>query len=132
MRRASSRALWACPLDRIVHGLTIEGWTWRRPRNIERGMPSTPASSVAAPARCTPLAPLSGDEIKAAREIVFASGRAEVPTEALRFAYLGLCDPPKDLVRAFDRRRERAGGPLRSASCCSRAPWTTSPRSSCR
>jgi primary-amine oxidase len=49
------------------------------------------------------LAPLSGDEITAAREIVFASGRADVPADALRFAYMGLCDPPKELVRAFDR-----------------------------
>ncbi len=65
-------------------------------------MPSTPAASaVSTPLH--PLAPLSGDEITAAREIVFASGRAEVPNEALRFAYVGLCDPPKELVRAFDR-----------------------------
>src|SRR5277367_1007879 len=49
-----------------------------------------------------PLAPLSGDEITAAREIVFASGRAEVPDEVLRFAYVGLCEPPKDVVRAAD------------------------------
>src|ERR1700722_9903567 len=59
-------------------------------------------SSPAVPTQ-HPLAPLTGDEITAAREIVFASGRTEVPNEALRFAYLGLCDPPKDRVRAFDR-----------------------------
>ena len=50
-----------------------------------------------------PLAPLTGDEITAAREIVFASGRAEVPNDSLRFGYVGLCDPPKEMVRAFDR-----------------------------
>ena len=49
-----------------------------------------------------PLAPLSGDEIIAAREIVFASGRAEVPNELLRFAYIGLFEPPKETVRAAD------------------------------
>ncbi|HWF17422.1 MAG TPA: primary-amine oxidase [Acidimicrobiales bacterium] len=65
-------------------------------------MPSTPAPPAAPPV-LHPLAPLSGDEITAAREIVFASGRAEVPNEVLRFAYVGLCDPPKELVRAFDR-----------------------------
>src|ERR1700722_17310276 len=61
-------------------------------------MPTSTASSTV-----HPLAPLTGDEIIAAREIVFASGRAEVPADLIRFAYLGLCDPPKDLVRAFDR-----------------------------
>ena len=60
-------------------------------------MPSSPASPT-----LHPLAPLTGDEITAAREIVFASGRAEVPNEALRFAYIGLCEPPKDMVRAVD------------------------------
>jgi primary-amine oxidase len=60
-------------------------------------------TSTAAPPTLHPLAPLTGDEINSAREIVFASGRAEVPDELIRFAYLGLCDPPKDLVRAFDR-----------------------------
>jgi primary-amine oxidase len=59
--------------------------------------------SPSAPPVLHPLAPLSGDEITAAREIVGASGRAAVPADALRFAYVGLCDPPKDLVRAFDR-----------------------------
>src|SRR5580693_8092142 len=55
------------------------------------------------PAALHPLAPLAGDEIRAARDIILASGRAEVPNDGLRFAYVGLCDPPKDLVRAFDR-----------------------------
>ena len=58
-------------------------------------------SSTAAPA-LHPLAPLTGDEITAAREIVFASGRAEVPNELLRFAYIGLFEPPKEMVRAVD------------------------------
>ena len=49
-----------------------------------------------------PLAPLTGDELNAARDIIFASGRADAPNEALRFAYMGLCDPPKDQVRTFD------------------------------
>jgi primary-amine oxidase len=61
-------------------------------------MPITPA-----PPALHPLSPLSGDEIVAAREIVAASGRARVPADALRFAYLALCDPPKEAVRAFDR-----------------------------
>jgi primary-amine oxidase len=60
-------------------------------------MPSSPAVL-----NLHPLAPVTGEEIIAAREIVFASGRAEIPDEALRFAYVGLCDPPKDLVRRFD------------------------------
>ena len=63
-------------------------------------MPDKPASPVAAP---HPLAPLNGEEIIAAREVVFASGRAKVPTEDLRFAYVGLCEPPKEMVRAVDR-----------------------------
>src|SRR6202451_4112398 len=58
-------------------------------------------SSTAAPTQ-HPLAPLTGDEITAAREIIFASGRAEVPKEVLRFAYIGLHEPPKDVVRAVD------------------------------
>ena len=60
-------------------------------------MPSTPVPPVP-----HPLAPLSGEEIVAAREIVFASGRAEVPNEALRFAYVALYEPPKETVRAVD------------------------------
>jgi primary-amine oxidase len=58
-------------------------------------------SSTAAPI-LHPLAPLTGDEITAAREIIFASGRAEVPNEVLRFAYIGLFEPPKEAVRAVD------------------------------
>jgi primary-amine oxidase len=50
-----------------------------------------------------PLAPLDGDEILEARRLVGQSGRAAVAAEDLRFAYVGLCDPPKDLVRAVDR-----------------------------
>jgi primary-amine oxidase len=60
-------------------------------------------TTVPAPPSLHPLSPLSGDEIKAARRIVFDSGRATVANEALRFAYVGLCDPPKDVVRAVDR-----------------------------
>ena len=59
--------------------------------------------SSSAPPVPHPLAPLTGDEIITAREIVAASGRAAVPTDTLRYAYVGLCDPPKDLVRALDR-----------------------------
>src|SRR3984957_8743472 len=66
-------------------------------------MPSSPASSAS-----HPLAPVSGAEIIAAREIVFASGRSEVADEALCFAYVGLCDPPKELVRAVDAGEEVA------------------------
>ncbi len=50
--------------------------------------------------------------MKAARQIVFESGRAVVPTEALRFAYVGLCDPPKDVVRAVDRGEPGAAARL--------------------
>jgi primary-amine oxidase len=50
-----------------------------------------------------PLAPLTGEEIKAARQIVYDSGRAAVDNETLRFAYVGLAEPPKDVVRAVDR-----------------------------
>ena len=49
-----------------------------------------------------PLAPLDGDEINAAREIVLESGRVTIPADEVRFAYLGLCDPPKALVHAHD------------------------------
>ncbi len=68
-------------------------------------MPSSPAApALHAPVTPAlhPLAPLSGDEIIAAREIVYASGKADVPNDALRFAYIGLFDPPKDMVRAVD------------------------------
>jgi primary-amine oxidase len=60
-------------------------------------MPSPPVTTT-----LHPLAPLTGDEIIAAREIVFASGRAEVPSELLRFAYIGLFEPSKEMVRAVD------------------------------
>ncbi len=53
-----------------------------------------------------PLERLSGDEIAQARDIVLASGRASVPPEALRFAYVGLYEPPKETVRAADRGEE--------------------------
>ena len=75
-----------------------------------------------------PLAPLTGDEIIAAREIVFASGRAEAPDEALRFAYVGLCDPPKELVRAVDRGEDGDAGPPHPPRASCRAPRPTWPR----
>ncbi len=66
---------------------------------------AAPAAPPATSAR-HPLAPLDGDEIIAAREAVYASGLAAVPNELLRFAYVGLCDPPKDMVRAVDAGEE--------------------------
>ncbi len=66
-------------------------------------MASMSTSAVPAPPLLHPLSPLNGDEIKAARQIVYDSGRAAVANEALRFAYVGLGDPPKDVVRAVDR-----------------------------
>jgi primary-amine oxidase len=66
-------------------------------------MPSTPA-----PPGLHPLAPLSGEEIIAARDLVFASRRAQVPDDMLRFAYVALCEPPKDAVRAFDHGEDVA------------------------
>jgi len=62
-----------------------------------------PMSTTAAPSTLHPLAPLTGDEIKAARQIVYDSGRAAVDNETLRFAYVGLSEPPKEVVRAVDR-----------------------------
>ena len=53
-----------------------------------------------------PLAPLDGDDINAARTIVLESGRVTIPREDVRFAYMGLCEPPKALVRAHDRGEE--------------------------
>ena len=50
-----------------------------------------------------PLAPLDGDEINAAREVVQGSSQLSVAPEDVRFAYVGLCDPPKEVVRAVDR-----------------------------
>ncbi len=55
---------------------------------------------MAAPTSLHPLSPLTGDEIAAACQLV--AGRASDP-ERLRFAYVGLCEPPKDAVRAADR-----------------------------
>ena len=66
-------------------------------------MASMSTTAVPAPPSLHPLSPLNGDEIKAARQIVYDSGRAAVANEALRFAYVGLGDPPKDVVRAVDR-----------------------------
>jgi primary-amine oxidase len=63
---------------------------------------TTTLADPASPAR-HPLAPLDADEIRAAREIVLESGRLTVPKEDVRFAYMGLCDPPKELVHALDR-----------------------------
>ncbi len=60
-------------------------------------------TAVPVPVSLHPLSPLTGEEIKAARQVVFDSGRSTVGNEALRFAYLALCDPPKDVVRAVDR-----------------------------
>ena len=60
-------------------------------------------TAVPVPVSLHPLSPLTGEEIKAARQVVFDSGRSTVGNEALRFAYLTLCDPPKDVVRAVDR-----------------------------
>src|SRR6202034_93634 len=55
-----------------------------------------------------PLAPLTGYETAEARRVVGESGRADVPTADIRYAYVGLCEPPKDLVRAFDRGEDVA------------------------
>jgi primary-amine oxidase len=55
-----------------------------------------------------PLSPLDGDEILAARQIVFDSGRVPIPVENVRFAYVGLFDPPKALVHAYDRGEDVA------------------------
>ncbi len=59
-------------------------------------------TAVPAPVSLHPLSPLTGEEMKSARRIVFESGRAEVASEALRFAFVTLCDPPKEVVRAVD------------------------------
>ena len=53
-----------------------------------------------------PLAPIDAEEIRAARRIVFESGLVAIPTEHVRFAYVGLCDPSKSLVHAYDRGEE--------------------------
>jgi primary-amine oxidase len=49
------------------------------------------------------LSPLDGNEITAARQIVLDSGQVSIPVDDVRFAYVGLCDPPKALVHAYDR-----------------------------
>jgi primary-amine oxidase len=54
---------------------------------------------MAAPSSPHPLSPLTADEISAARELVLARA---TDREALRFAYLGLCEPSKEAVRAAD------------------------------
>jgi primary-amine oxidase len=50
-----------------------------------------------------PLAPLDEDELLTARRVVLESGRTVVDAADVRFAYVGLCDPPKEVVRAVDR-----------------------------
>ena len=50
-----------------------------------------------------PLSPLDAEEIKSARQIVVDSGRVPIPVDDVRFAYIGLYDPPKSLVHAHDR-----------------------------
>jgi primary-amine oxidase len=50
-----------------------------------------------------PLAPLDGEEILAARDVILECDRLSIAAEDVRFAYVGLADPPKDLVRAIDR-----------------------------
>ncbi|HUC04332.1 MAG TPA: hypothetical protein VL961_02975, partial [Acidimicrobiales bacterium] len=50
-----------------------------------------------------PLSPLQGDEILAARKVVLQSGRTAAAADDVRFAYMGLCDPPKEQVHAYDR-----------------------------
>ena len=52
-----------------------------------------------APASPHPLSPLTADEISAARELALTRA---VDPEGLRFAYLGLCEPSKEAVRAAD------------------------------
>jgi Cu2+-containing amine oxidase len=53
--------------------------------------------------RLHPLSPIQGDEITTARQVVLDSGKTEVSDDDLRFAYVGLCDPLKEKVHAFDR-----------------------------
>ncbi|MFJ9245856.1 primary-amine oxidase [Streptomyces sp. NPDC101776] len=65
-----------------------------------------------------PLDPLTPDEITASRELLATAG---LVTEATRFAYLGLLDPPKSAPDQGDRRLrvlllDTAGGPSRDAT----------------
>ncbi|MEV0904239.1 primary-amine oxidase [Streptomyces hokutonensis] len=65
-----------------------------------------------------PLDPLTPEEITSARELLAASG---LVTEATRFAYLGLLDPPKSAPQQGDRRLrvlllDTSGGPSCDAS----------------
>jgi primary-amine oxidase len=55
-----------------------------------------------------PLSPLDEGEIFEARRIVCESGLATIPPDDLRFAYVGLHDPSREAVHAFDLE----GGPL--------------------
>ncbi|MDV9171712.1 primary-amine oxidase [Streptomyces sp. W16] len=73
---------------------------------------------AAAPHPLDPLAPLTPEEITAARELLVAAG---LVTEATRFAYLGLLDPPKSAPEHEDRRLrvlllDISGGPSRDAT----------------
>ena len=58
-----------------------------------------------------PLAPLAGDEITRARQIVADSGRTSIPAADVRYAYVGLCEPPKDLRTGLRPGRGRDGRP---------------------
>ncbi|MFE9605131.1 primary-amine oxidase [Streptomyces hokutonensis] len=71
-----------------------------------------------------PLDPLTPEEITSARELLAASG---LVTEATRFAYLGLLDPPKSAPQQGDRRLrvlllDISGGP----SCDAKVSLTES------
>ena len=115
------------PVGGGLHGADRRG-SYRRPaHNIGRTCPPRPL-----PPPCTRWRPSTGDEIIAAREIVFASGRAEVPE---RGPALRLHRP----VRAPQGNGARAWTPVRtwsstvaSAWCFCRDPRPTWSRSSCR
>ena len=70
-----------------------------------------PTQTAATPTH--PLEPLTGEEIKVARDIVRGCGRASVPPDALHFAYVGLREPSKEAVRAADRGDDQ-GAPERA------------------
>jgi len=79
---------------------------------------------AAAPHPLDPLAPLTPEEITACRELLVTAG---LVTEATRFAYLGLLDPPKSAPAQDDRRLrvlllDISGGP----SCDARVSLTES------